>query len=155
MAMYRKITIKWSYPTEINSLIEKEAVNDIGVYFITTRRRGKQAPLYIGRTVENFKKRLKRHRNEWLDTYSGEKYVRLGRIISPKHLSDEELTTIIEDAEKTIILFMSQTEGYRLPANYINTQSACFEKPLKITNTGFRGRLPRELYIPESELIVF
>ena len=152
MAKYRRVTIEWSYPVEINSLIEKEVVNDIGVYFITAKRRGKQAPLYIGKTVDSFKHRLKAHRDDWLDTYPGEKFVRLGRIISPKHLSDEELITVIEDAEKTIIFFMSQTEGYSLPANYISTQSAYFEKPLKITNTGFRGDLPQELYIAESEL---
>lgn len=64
MAKYRKITIEWSYPVEINSIIEKEAVNGIGVYFITAKRRGKQAPLYIGKTVDSFKRRLKSHRDE-------------------------------------------------------------------------------------------
>lgn len=155
MAKYRKITIEWSYPIEVNKIIEKDSVNDIGLYFITIKEQGRQTPLYIGKTIDSFKRRLKSHMEDWLDTYPGEKYVRLGRIVRPLRLSDEELVTIIEDAEKTNILFMSLTEGYSLPANYINTKTAYFEQPLKIINTGFRGELPNLLFIPEKQLTFF
>ena len=91
MAKYRKITIEWSYPIEVNKIIERDAINNIGLYFITIKEQERQTPLYIGKTIDSFKRRLKSHMEDWLDTYPGEKYVRLGRIVRPLRLSDEEL----------------------------------------------------------------
>ena len=35
MITYRQITIEWSYPVEINSILQKECMKDIGIYYIS------------------------------------------------------------------------------------------------------------------------
>lgn len=152
MAKYKRITVEWSYPVEINSILRKESMNDIGIYYISRKFGEKQSILYIGKTTYNFWSRLESHNKDWLNTYRGKKYVRLGRIVSPTHISKEELNNLINDAEKTLIYYLSNIDGYELLANISSTKSANFDKPLIISNTGNRGQLPEELYIPEDML---
>lgn len=153
MFKYRRITIEWSYPIEINSILEKESMNDIGIYYISRKFGEKQSILYIGKTTYNFRSRLQSHKEYWLDTYKGKKYVRLGRIISPKNISEQELKVLINDAERTLIFYLSNVEKCQLVANIASTKSTNFDNILKIKNIGYRGQLPKELFIPEDMLI--
>ena len=153
MAKYRRITIEWSYPIEINSILEKESMNDKGIYYISRKFGDKESILYIGKTTDYFGRRLWSHYEDWLDKYKGKKSVRLGRIVSPLNISQEELNTLINDAEKTIIFYLSNTEGCELIANIKSTRSINCEKLLKIKNIGFRGSLPEELFIPDYLLV--
>lgn len=155
MAKYRRITIEWSYPVEISSVLQKESMKDIGIYYISRQFGQKQSILYIGKTTNYFGNRLWSHNEDWLDTYRGKKSVRLGRIVSPVNISEDELSSLINDAEKTIIFYFSNTEGCDLVVNIKATKSASFEKFLKIKNIGYRGNLPVELYIPDDMLTVY
>ena len=153
MAKYRRITIDWSYPIEINNILQKESMNDIGIYYISRKFGEKQSILYIGKTTYSFKSRLESHKANWLDTYKGQKYIRLGRIVSPKNISEEELKTLINDAERTIIFYLSNLDEHELVANVVSTRFTTFDYTLKITNIGYKGQLPSELFIPEDMLI--
>lgn len=148
MAIYKRITIEWSYPIEINSILQKECMNDIGIYYISRKFGEKQSILYIGKTTYNFKSRLESHKEYWLDTYRGKKFVRLGKIVSPKNISEEEMKELINDAERTIIFYLSNIDEHELVVNVVSTKSTEFDNTLKITNTGYRGQLPEELFIP-------
>ena len=128
-------------------------MNDIGIYYISRKFGENQSILYIGKTTYNFGSRLESHKEYWIDTYRGEKYVRLGRIVHPKNISEEELKTLINDAERTLIFYLSNMDEYKLIANIVSTKSTNFDNILKITNIGYRGQLPKELFIPEDMLI--
>lgn len=153
MAKYRRITIEWSYPIEINNILLKDCMSDIGIYYISRKFGEKESILYIGKSIHNFGSRLNKHKQEWLDTYRGRKYVRLGRIVRPKNISEEELKELINDAERTLIFYTSQIDNnHELVANVVSTQSTTFNNILKITNIGYRGQLESEIFIPEDRL---
>lgn len=155
MAKYRRITIEWSYPIEFQSILSKDSMNDIGIYYISRKFGSHESILYIGKTTYNFFSRLDSHNTYKVNNYRGTKYVRLGRIVSPKNVSDEELKELINDAEKTIIYYLSNYDEHELVDNIDCTKSAIFNNILKIKNIGFRGQLPSELYIPEDGLVFF
>lgn len=152
MIKYKRITIEWSYPIEINSILQKECMNDVGIYYISRKFGKKQSILYIGKTTYNFRSRLESHKEFWLDTYRGKKFVRLGKIVSPKNISEDELKELINDAERTIIFYLSNIDEHELIANISSTQTTQFDNTLKITNIGYRGQLPEELFITEDML---
>lgn len=152
MAFYKKITIKWSYPVAFDRILEKESVTDMGIYYISRQFGNKKSILYIGKTTDMFKHRLKDHKKKWLDTYRGQKSVRLGTVIAPVNISEEERKELINDAEKTIIYYLSKLDEHDPVANVVSTNSANFYHILKIENTGFRGQLPKEICIPKEWL---
>lgn len=151
MARYRNITIKWDYPIEFSSILQKETMNDIGLYYISRKFGNKESMLYIGKTTYSFYSRLDTHNVYKIDKYRGEKYVRLGHIVSLKNISDEELKELINDAEKTIIFYISNLcNDCELIDNVDCRQTISCNNKLKIKNVGYRGQLPQELYIPED-----
>ena len=143
----RKITIDWSYPMEIDSILSDERMSDIGVYYITRNFGGNISDLYIGKTTYSYKSRLESHWWYWLDDYRGKKFVRLGTIVKPKIISEEDLKQLINDAESTLIFCLRD----QLLQNKMCTNSCYPSQRLKITNTGRRGNIPQEVYIPDSE----
>lgn len=128
-------------------------MNEIGIYYISRKFGEKESILYIGKTTYNFWSRLDSHNEYWLDTYRGKKAVRLGRIISPKNISDADLKGLINDAEKTIIFYLSNLDEHNPVANVVSTKSTNFDNVLKIKNCGYRGQLPEEIFIPENLLV--
>lgn len=86
----RKIVIDWSYPMDIDSILNDERMDEIGIYYITRNFGGRISDLYIGKTIYSYKSRLVSHRWYWLDNYRGKKYVRLGTIVKPKCISDRK-----------------------------------------------------------------
>ena len=62
--------------------------------------------------------------------------------------------TIINDAEKTMIFYLSNIDEHDLVANVVSTKSTEFDNLLKITNIGYRGQLPETLFIPKDMLMV-
>lgn len=143
---YKKITIKWSYPKEIESILGDERMYDIGIYYITRKFGNKESNLYIGKTTYSFFSRLDCHRWNWLSDYRGKKFVRLGKVISPVNISDEELYQLINDAERTLIYTM----GDRLKKNIVSTQTCNPNDRLKITNVGYRGDILPEVFISDE-----
>ena len=145
----RKVEINWSYPMEIESILNDSRRADIGLYYITRNFGGKISDLYIGKTVYSYKSRLESHWWYWLDNYRGKKYVRLGTIVRPKYVSSEHLRQLISDAEATLIFCCHE----QLKQNKMCTKSCNPSQRLHIFNTGRRGNLPAEVYIPDNEWI--
>lgn len=143
----RRVTIDWSYPMEIDSILLDERMQDIGIYYITRKFGNKVSNLYIGKTIYSFGSRLESHRWFWTDDYRGKKEVRLGTIVKPKNLSKEELFQLISDAEATMIYLLSES----LIHNNKCTLSCNPCQRIKITNTGYRGNLPTEMYIQDED----
>ena len=106
MTLYKHITIKWSYPTEIDKILQTEDMNDIGIYYISRVFGKKESILYIGKTTHSFGSRLESHKEKWLDKYKGTKYVRLGRIVHPRFIFSKKRKALINDAERTIIFYL-------------------------------------------------
>ena len=145
----RRVTIEWSYPMDIDNILLDERMQDIGIYFITRKFGNNVSNLYIGKTIYNFGSRLESHRWFWTDDYRGRKEVRLGTIVKPKYLNNEELYQLISDVEATLIYLMSDS----LIHNNKCTLSCNPSQRIKITNIGYRGDLPSEMYIKDEDWI--
>lgn len=152
MIGYINVTIEWSYPIEFQSILSKDSMSDVGIYYISRKFGNHESILYIGKTTYSFFSRLDAHNAYKIDKYRGKKFVRLGRIVSPKNISDEELNELINDAEKTIIYYLSNYDEHDLIDNIDCTKSAKFNNVLRIENIGYKGQLPKEIYIPEDSL---
>ena len=145
----RRVTIDWSYPKEIDSILQDVRMQDIGIYYITRKFGHSVSNLYIGKTIYSFQSRLESHRWFWTDNYRGRKEVRLGTIVKPKYIETEDLYQLISDVEATLIYLMSDT----LIHNSKCTVSCNPSQRLLITNTGWRGDLPEEMYISDEDWI--
>lgn len=142
-----KIIIDWTYPMDMKNILDDERMEDTGIYYITRIFGRKVSDLYIGKTIYSFGSRLSSHSKYWLDNYRGNKQVRLGYIISPKTLSEKIKKELIDDAERTIIWLMRDSLIH-------NKQCMNNCKPkhrLHITNIGYRGNLPSEMYFSDEE----
>lgn len=145
----RRVTIEWSYPMDIDNILLDERMQDIGIYYITRKFGNNVSNLYIGKTIYSFGSRLESHRWFWTDNYRGRKEVRLGTIVKPKYLNNEELYQLISDVEATLIYLMSDS----LIHNNKCTLSCNPGQRIKIINIGYRGDLPPEMYIKDEDWI--
>ena len=145
----RRVTIEWSYPMDIDNILLDERMQDIGIYYITRKFGNNVSNLYIGKTIYSFGSRLESHTWFWTDNYRGRKEVRLGTIVKPKYLNNEELYQLISDVEATLIYLMSDS----LIHNNKCTLSCNPSQRIKITNIGYRGDLPPEMYIKDEDWI--
>ena len=145
----RRVTIEWSYPMDIDNILLDERMQDIGIYYITRKFGNNVSNLYIGKTIYSFGSRLESHRWFGVDDYRGRKEVRLGTIVKPKYLNNEELYQLISDVEATLIYLMSDS----LIHNNKCTLSCNPSQRIKITNIGYRGDLPPEMYIKDEDWI--
>ena len=132
MIKYKKIKIEWSYPVEFSAILKTEAMNDIGIYYISRKFGEKESILYIGKATYNFSTRLECHNVNKVNKYRGKKFVRLGRIVGSKKLSEKDLKELISDAEKTIIFYLSNYVENGLIDNIDCRKTACFTNILKI-----------------------
>ena len=145
----RRVTIEWSYPMDIDNILLDERMQDIGIYYITRKFGNNVSNLYIGKTIYSFGSRLESHKWFCTDNYRGRKEVRLGTIVKPKYLNNEELYQLISDVEATLIYLMSDS----LIHNNKCTLSCNPSQRIKITNIGYRGDLPSEMYIKDEDWI--
>jgi hypothetical protein len=132
---------------ELDRILNDDRMQDIGIYYITRKFGEKISDLYIGKTIYSFQSRLESHRWYWTDHYRGKKEVRLGTVVKPKSISDDDLYRLIADAESTLIYLM----GDSLLHNIQCISSCNPSQRLHITNTGWRGNLPAEMYISDEE----
>ena len=135
---------------EIENILYDERMSDIGIYYITRRFGNHISDLYIGKTVYSFGSRLESHYWYWLDKYRGKKYVRLGTIVKPKNISEDDLKQLIGDAEATLIYCL----GEQLLQNKMCTISCNPSQRLMITNIGRRGNIPEQVFITDEYWIV-
>ena len=131
----RNVTIEWTYPKQIDKVFDDERINNIGIYCIYRVYGTTETLLYIGKTFNSFKSRLKMHNESWINDYRGEKYVRLGNIISPQNYHDVLLTDVesalIYEKNPKPIHNTDKINGYR------------YTYDLNIYNIGYRGQLPK------------
>ena len=73
--------------------------------------------------------------------------MRLGTIVRPKNIQEEDLKQLIIDAEATLIYCCEK----QLLQNKMCTKSCHTSQRLKILNTGWRGNLPAEVCIPDDK----
>ncbi len=134
---------------DIDHILSDARMADIGLYYITRNFGGNVSDLYIGKTTYSYGSRLESHWWNWLDDYRGKKFVRLGTVVKPKHIAEENLRQLIADAEATLI-FCCRSQLMR---NKMCTKTCNPSQRLHIFNTGRRGNLPGALYIPDKEWI--
>ena len=72
--------------------------------------------------------------------------MRLGTIVKPKNISEDDLKQLIGDAEATLI--------YCLVQNKMCTISCNPSQRLMITNIGRRGNIPEQVFITDEDWIV-
>ena len=147
LSMTRKITLDWSYPMDINNILVDSRMNDIGIYYITRNFGGKISDLYIGKTTYSFGRRLESHNWFWLDDYRGSKQVRLGYLVSPKRISEDDKKQLINDAEMTLIWLM----GDSLIHNKQCIKTCSPKNRLYIKNIGYRGNLLPEMFFTDEQ----
>lgn len=137
----RNITLEWSYPKRLENIFDDERVYDKGIYCIYRRFGGNDTLIYIGKTKDSFFNRLSCHCENWINKYRGEKFVRLGVIVSPQVYDDQ----IIEDVESALIYEMQPLHNTDKCKTYHYTYEC------KVKNTRYRGHLPEEVSMREQE----
>lgn len=99
MGKAKSLHINWSDPKPIDDIIE-DLSDEIGLYYITRLYNGVETSLYIGKSENATKSRLRSHRRDWTYHYTHSKIlVRIGTITYPKLISDD----MINDAESALI----------------------------------------------------
>ena len=76
--------------------------------------------------------------------------MRLGTIVKPKNISEDDLKQLIGDAEATLIYCL----GDQLLQNKMCTISCNPSQFLMITNIGRRGNIPEQVFISDEDWIV-
>ena len=84
--------------------------------------------------------------------YRDKKFVYLGKIVNTKNISKDGLKEFIDDAERTIIFYLSNIDEHELIVNIYSTHTTQFDHTLKIINIGYKEQLPKELFLTEDML---
>lgn len=126
------IRIVWSEPLLIEDAITSSLSLESGLYYITRLFRMKETSLYIGKSTNSIRSRIRAHDRQWVHDYRGKIYVRIGQIIYPRN-ADAEL---LDHAESALIfehgdILMDNTDK-RLTYSYcdlyrIENIGNCFE----------------------------
>lgn len=127
----KKITIEWSYPKKVDGVLSSPTSKDEnwGLYQISTKTESEIKFLYIGKSWNDYHKRLKSHKKSWFDHYEGEKYVRFGSFrtkITEQQLDEIESAVIFQTK---LIQNNKSTISYRVSNEY------------KISSNGNRGEV--------------
>jgi hypothetical protein len=128
------IKIKWSKPYSFEEVFECEDIDDRGLYCISHVFEENESIIYIGKTMSSFRSRLKRHGEDWVDSYEGDKLVRLGRIIGRRFTS-----RIVSHAENALIFELAPQQ------NTMSIKSYTYKQEYIIHNVGNRGLLPSKV----------
>jgi hypothetical protein len=128
------IKIKWSKPYPFKKVFEYEVVDERGLYCISRIFGANESIIYIGMATNTFRERLVSHKNNWIDSYSGCKLVRLGRIIGRRFENQ-----IVRDAENALIFELKPQQ------NTMSINSYTYEQEYIIHNVGYRGLLPSKV----------
>lgn len=76
--------------------------------------------------------------------------MRLGTIVKPKNISEDDLKQLIGDAEATLIYCL----GDQLLQNKMCIISCNPSQRLMITNIGRRGNIPEQVFISDEDWIM-
>jgi hypothetical protein len=135
----KHVTVTWQKPRRMytDNFWYDERVHGVGLYYISRKFRGKETPLYIGKTYVSFYNRLIDHHKKWLHKRRGTKYIRLGTITHPENKSGEELRALIKDVEGALIYDMRDV----LVQNKMGRKTYEPKHYYVVTNKGYRGEL--------------
>lgn len=141
------IRVHWADPRPIDDVISSLPDDAIGLYYITRICRGKETSLYIGESISSIKSRLLSHKN-WVHGYSrSEIFVRIGKVVCPKHNVDNAIL----HAEKALIFEHGQHGAGILIENTVSTSSYSYTDIFKIINEGNRFELLPEVDMQNHE----
>lgn len=141
------IRVHWADPRPIDDVISSLPDDAIGLYYITRICRGKETSLYIGESISSIKSRLLSHKN-WVHGYSrSEIFVRIGKVVYPKHNVDNAIL----HAEKALIFEHGQHGAGILIENTVSTSSYSYTDIFKIINGGNRFELLPEVDMQNHE----
>ena len=141
------IRVHWADPRPIDDVISSLPDDAIGLYYITRICRGKESSLYIGESISSIKSRLLSHKN-WVHGYSrSEIFVRIGKVVYPKHNVDNAIL----HAEKALIFEHGQHGAGILIENTVSTSSYSYTDIFKIINEGNRFELLPEVDMQNHE----
>ena len=141
------IRVHWADPRPIDDVISSLPDDAIGLYYITRICRGKETSLYIGESISSIKSRLLSHKN-WVHGYSrSEIFVRIGKVVYPKHNVDNAIL----HAEKALIFEHGQHGAGILIENTVSTSSYSYTDIFKILNEGNRFELLPEVDMQNHE----
>ena len=141
------IRVHWADPRPIDDMISSLPDDAIGLYYITRICRGKETSLYIGESISSIKSRLLSHKN-WVHGYSrSEIFVRIGKVVYPKHNVDNAIL----HAEKALIFEHGQHGAGILIENTVSTSSYSYTDIFKIINEGNRFELLPEVDMQNHE----
>ena len=141
------IRVYWADPRPIDDVISSLPDDAIGLYYITRICRGKESSLYIGESISSIKSRLLSHKN-WVHRYSrSEIFVRIGKVVYPKHNVDNAIL----HAEKALIFEHGQHGAGILIENMVSTSSYSYTDIFKIINEGNRFELLPEVDMQNHE----
>ena len=141
------IRVHWADPRPIDDVISSLPDDAIGLYYITRICRGKETSLYIGESISSIKSRLLSHKN-WVHGYSrSEIFVRIGKVVYPKHNVDNAIL----HAEKALIFEHGQHGAGILIENTVSTSSYSSTDIFKILNEGNRFELLPEVDMQNHE----
>ena len=141
------IRVHWADPRPIDDMISSLPDDAIGLYYITRICRGKETSLYIGESISSIKSRLLSHKN-WVHGYSrSEIFVRIGKVVYPKHNVDNAIL----HAEKALIFEHGQHGAGILIENMVSTSSYSYTDIFKIINEGNRFELLPEVDMQNHE----
>lgn len=136
------IRIMWSKPLPINNAIVSDISITTGLYYITRVFGDNETSLYIGKATggNTIRNRLKSHLDDWLYSYRGTKYVRIGTIIYPRTVTD----SIIDHAENAILYHNNFLED-----NTAKVKSYSYEELYRIENEGSIFEIPPVIRMQE------
>lgn len=137
MSRQRKTEINWTYPRKLESAINSSiCVESWGIYYISRKFGNNETLLYIGLTFnQKFVHRIAKHYENWLHKYRGTIYIRFGEFTKPQYITKD----LIEDAESCLIFELSPKHNICKKASYT------FTNEYIISNTGFRGVIPKQI----------
>lgn len=132
------IRINWNKALPIDEAIISKLSNTQGLYYISRIFGTKETSLYLGIATRNntIRHRLVEHRDSWLQHYRGTIYIRIGRIIYPKHpdasVIDHAESAILYEQREVFFENTSKTKSYSYTDLYrIENEGDIFElKPI-------------------------
>lgn len=127
----KNVVVKWRYPVPYETIMNNDAVNELGIYYLSRKHGHNETLLYIGKSHNSIYNRLKSHQL-WLGQYRGKIFVRVGLIVSPREYDHQ----LIVDVESALIHESKPIENTDKIHSYTYTYEC------KIHNTGYRGKLP-------------
>lgn len=142
----REIELMWSYPRNYYDIDRHPDSDCLGIYYISRIWGGKETVIYVGKTLQAFRNRMKQH-NDSCDEYTqkrGQLKIRLGLIPQSFNIGNMNKEHFILTLESAIIQNIKDKPGVNL-CNRRQINNYTYFYNLAIINTGFHGKIDRRI----------